>query len=298
MAAVKQCMVLIFLCCAVQGLNIVTSIPDIADIAKQIGREKVSVYSLAEGTEDIHFVRARSSFLPILNNADLLMSLGLLAEQRWLPDLARSARNRDIHPDASGWVEVYNGIVILETPDEMADSLLGHHLKGNPHYNNSPHTGPHMARNIYAAMVNAAPELQEYFYQNLQGYLQRLEKMNERLRAYGEPLRGLKIISYHADLAYFCEFYDMEMYATIEPRPGQSPNARHLALLVEKAREDSVDLVLYHQAQNSRIPNLVARRIGAPAVCFANMVGSRPEITSFIRLNEYNLRLMLEAIEE
>ena len=74
-------------------LNIVTSITDIADIAKNVGGDSVAVYSLAQGSEDMHKVRVRSSFLPKIKRADFVMSLGLFAESFWLKPLVSSARN-------------------------------------------------------------------------------------------------------------------------------------------------------------------------------------------------------------
>jgi zinc/manganese transport system substrate-binding protein len=278
-------------------LNIITSIPDIADIAQEIGGDKVHVFSLAQGSEDIHMVRARSSFLPKINRAHLVLSLGLLAEDRWFTPIVNASRNKRVKKGNPGWIEVYNGLDILEIPDNPAEQdHVGGHKHGNPHYNNGPYTGKYIARNIYDAYLTVDKKNQAYYEKRLNSYLQKLAMMEKRLKEKAAPLKGVHVISYHADLAYFCKFFGMIVTGCLEPKPGIPPNAKHLAKLVADAKRDGVKLVLFHQAQNPRLPEKIANRVGAKLVCFANMVKSRPEINSFIELQEYNLNLMLEAL--
>ena len=280
-------------------LHIITSIPDIADIAQNIGGDSVSVFSLARGSEDYHFVQAKSSFLPKINRAHLVFCLGLEAESFWLKPLVSSARNKTVKKGNPGWVEVYKGLDILEKPTEEGAKGLQHpggHRHGNPHYNNGPYAGKYMAKTIYEAYVRVDNENKEYYKTHYENYVQKLLDMEQGLLKKAALLNGVHVISYHADLAYFCNFYGMEVTGCLEPKPGIPPNSKHLAQLIAKAKKDKVKLVLYHQAQNPRLPQKVAKRVGAQTVCFANMVKSRPEIKSFIELQEYNLDLMLEAL--
>lgn len=295
----KNLLIVVLLAFTVSAkVRVVTSIPDIADIAKNVGRDSISVFSLARGTEDMHKVPAKSKFLPILNKADLVFSLGLLAEKQWLPNIVRSARNKKVQPGQKGWVEVYSGLEILEKPtDEKSKKAAGHHEKGNPHYNNSPHAGKFMAKNIYKALVRVDPEGQAYYKKNLLIYLKKLTLMEKRLKERGAILKGQQVISYHADLSYFCDFYGMKITGTLEVRPGVAPHTKHLASLTAKAKAEGVSLVLYHQAQNPKLPKIIAKKIGAKPICFANMVRSRPEIKNYLQLQEYNLNLMLEALQ-
>ena len=70
-----------------QQIRVVTTFPDLADITRQIGKELVSVESLATGVEDPHGVPMKPSFVPRLNRADLLILIGLDDEHSWLPAL-------------------------------------------------------------------------------------------------------------------------------------------------------------------------------------------------------------------
>ena len=70
--------------------------PDLADITRQIGKELVSVDSLATGVEDPHGVPMKPSFVPRLNRADVLVLTGLDDEHSWLPALLDVANNPKI----------------------------------------------------------------------------------------------------------------------------------------------------------------------------------------------------------
>ncbi len=277
-------------------LNVVASIPDLGAMAQRVGGDRIRLEVLASGREDLHGVPVRPSFIPRLNRADLLLSLGLDAEHAWLPALARESRNRRIMEHHEGWIEVHNGIEVLDIPVILGRSEGEQHPRGNPHYNVSPASGPVMVRNILAAFVHADPTNAGFYTERAEAYILELEAMASRLREEGKALQGIPIVSYHPDVSYIARFYGMEVVGSLEPKAGIEPTAGHLAGLAARAKAAGVKLVIYHQAQSGRLPARFADEIGASAVQFANMVGAKAEIRSFEDLQEYNLRLLLEAL--
>ena len=65
-------------------LMVIASIPDFADMAREIGGAHVTVESMANGTEDIHAVPVRPSLAAKLARADVLIEMGLENEHAWL----------------------------------------------------------------------------------------------------------------------------------------------------------------------------------------------------------------------
>jgi zinc/manganese transport system substrate-binding protein len=277
-------------------LSVVASIPDIGVMAGRIGGDRIHLETLASGREDLHGVPARPSFLPKLNRADILLTLGLDAEHAWLPALARESRNRDIMEDHKDWIEVYHGLQVLDVPRVISRAEGEQHPEGNPHYNVSPAAGPVMARNIADALIGADPSNAAFYEERTQSYIRELEESAGRLKDEGRELEGVAIVSYHPDVSYLAQFYGMDVIGSLEPKAGIEPTAGHLAELAERAMAADVRLVIYHQAQSSRLPEQFARKIGAVAVQFANMVGAKKEIRSFTDLQEHNLRVLLDAL--
>src|SRR5512133_1526246 len=69
------------------AFNVVASTQDLAAIAQEIGGDKISVESIANGYQDPHFVEAKPSFIIKLHPADLLIVVGRELEIGWLPPL-------------------------------------------------------------------------------------------------------------------------------------------------------------------------------------------------------------------
>src|SRR2546430_4932528 len=83
-------------------LKIVTTATDYADIAKQIGGDKVEVHSVMKGPENVHNVMAKPTEMVFLNQADLFVHSGLDTEP-WRDNLLRRARNPRANLGHPGW---------------------------------------------------------------------------------------------------------------------------------------------------------------------------------------------------
>ena len=97
-----------------QQIRVVATWPALADITKQIGKELVSVDSLATGVEDPHGVPMKPSFVPRLNRADVLVLIGLDDEHAWLPALLEVASNPKILLGRPGYIDCSVGVPVLE----------------------------------------------------------------------------------------------------------------------------------------------------------------------------------------
>src|SRR5688572_14260222 len=95
---------------AVAQLKVVTSTTDIADIARQVGGNKVTVRHIGEGYQDPHFIEPKPSFVLQLRDADVWAFVGLDLEIGWMRPLLDAARNPKIRSGAPGFVDVSRAI--------------------------------------------------------------------------------------------------------------------------------------------------------------------------------------------
>src|SRR6266404_3618587 len=101
-------------------LKIVTTAPDYADIAKQIGGDKVSTHSVMKGPENVHNVMAKPTEMVFLNQADLFVHSGLDTEP-WRDNLLRGARNPRIMFGHPGYVDMSENVPLKEVPTGKID---------------------------------------------------------------------------------------------------------------------------------------------------------------------------------
>src|SRR5882724_1161404 len=278
-------------------LKVVTTIPDLADMTRQIGGDQVDVTSLATGVEDIHAVPMKPSFAVRLNRADAVVLLGLEAEHAFLPALLEAARNPKILRDAPGYIDCSTYITPLEVPNRIDRALGDQHPMGNPHYNADPVMAKEAARAIADGLSRLRPEHETDFKKNLAAFEEKLDAAIARWEREAAPLRGKKLVSYHPDLIYFAERFGMEPVGTIEIRAGVDPTPGHIADLEERMRREKVDLVVRELHYPAGLAETVARATGAKLVELPVMVGGVPEAKDYISFIDYNVRTMLRAAQ-
>ena len=278
-------------------LVVVTSIPDFADIAHEIGGAHITVESLAKGTEDPHGVPVRPSLAVRLAHADALIEMGLEMEHAWLPALVDAANNPKIKAGHEGDIVASEGIVPLDVPIVVSRTEGEQHPEGNPHFNVGPASGRIFATNICSGLSRLAPEYKEDFSKNLKRYVDMLSKKESEWHAAGVKLKGIKFVSYHPDMAYLADYFSMEQAGTLEPKPGIPPSASHTASLIQTMKSQGVKLILREPQYSDRLANEVAAQTGAKVVKIAIMVNGVSEAKTWIAMIDTNIKALLEALK-
>ena len=282
---------------AADKIKVVATIPDLADLTKQIGGDLVDVSSLATGVEDIHGVPMKPSFAILMNQADAVVLLGLEAEHAFLPALLEAARNPKILRDAPGYIDCSVYVTPLEVPNRIDRALGDQHPMGNPHYNLDPVSMKKAARAIADGLGRNYPEDRMTFQKNLKEYLAKLDAAIAKWEQEAAPLKGKKLVSYHPDMIYFTERFGMEAVGTIELRAGIPPTPGHIVDLEEMMRREKVDIVVRESHYPAGLAETIAQHTGAKLVDLPYMVGAVPEAKDYIALIDYDLRTMLKAVQ-
>src|SRR5438445_10366340 len=277
-------------------LKVVTTIPDLADMTRQIGGDQVDVTSLATGVEDIHAVPMKPSFAVRLNRADAVVLLGLEAEHAFLPALLEAARNPKILRDAPGYIDCSVYVTPLEVPTRIDRALGDQHPMGNPHINLDPVLGKAMVRAIADGLSRNFPEDAATFHKNAAAYNATLDEAIARWRREAAPLKGKKLVSYHPDMIYFAERFGMEPFGTIEIRPGVDPTPGHIAELKRRMLKEHVEVVVRERHYPAGLAETIARETGAKLVELPAMTGGVPEARDYISFIDYNVRTMVRAV--
>jgi zinc/manganese transport system substrate-binding protein len=280
-----------------QRIRVITTIPDLADITRQIGRELVTVESLTRGVEFMHAVPVRPSFVPKLNQADVLVVMGLDLEVSWLPALLEVASNAKILPGQTGYIDCSIGVSVAEVPRTVDRSEGDVHPRGNPHYNLDPVNGKVMARNIADGLSRNYPQHKAVFDKNLQSYLAELSKAVARWEGMAAPLKGIKIVAYHQDWSYFANRFGMQIIGSIETKPGIEPTPNHLIALTQRMQQEKAQVIIYGP-QSDRFPRQLAGQTGANVARLQSTAGALPETDTYIKFIDYNLRSLLAAAKK
>jgi zinc/manganese transport system substrate-binding protein len=282
---------------AAKKIRIVTTIPDLADITKQVVGDLADVTSIATGVEDIHAVPMKPSFAVTLNRADVIILVGLEAEHAFLPALLEASRNPKIQRDQPAYIDCSVYVTPLEVPTRLDRSLGDIHPMGNPHFNLDPGNGKNIVRAIVDGLSRNYPENAATFKKNGDAYNAKLDEAIARWQREAAPLKGKKFVTYHPDMIYFAERFGMIQFGTIEIRPGIDPTPAHVADLIERMRQNKVDLVIRELHYPAGLASTVAQSTGAKLVEIPAMVRGVPDAKDYISFIDYNVRTLVNAVK-
>jgi zinc/manganese transport system substrate-binding protein len=282
---------------AAAKLNVVASLPDVADVAAQIGGDRVSVVTIAAGTQDPHKVPVKPSFVTKLNRADALVVQGLGLEHAFVPALLEAARNAKIMPGAPGYIDASLYVQPLEVPTSQNRSQGELHPLGNPHYNLDPEQARPMARAIAEGLARVDPAGAADYQEGLKRFLARLDQKIPELMAIAAPLKGVKAISYHQDLVYLAARYGIDLVGTIETKPGVPATPGHHEELMQTMQREKVQLVIREVSYDPGLGKSLAEKTGARLVTISALAGGLGK-PGYLESLQANLEALVAALKQ
>lgn len=279
------------------AVKVVTTLPDLAAIASDIGGNAVDATAIAKGYQDPHFVEAKPSYLLKLRNADLFVQIGLELEVGWAPSLLTNARNSKILPGNPGFLDVSKGCDVLQKISGGVDRSVGDvHPFGNPHYWLDPENGRMIARAIAEKLSELDPSNAAQYKNNLAAFETKLTAKEKEWEALAAPLKGRQIVTYHNSWPNFAKRFGVDVVAYVEPKPGIPPSPAHVKSLIDRIKTDKIPLILMEPYFDAKLPEKIAKDSGAKLVVFPPSVGAKPEIKTYFDLFDYDLKLLNQTL--
>jgi zinc/manganese transport system substrate-binding protein len=282
-----------------EKLKVVTTIQDLASLTKEVGGDKVDVVSIARGYQDPHFVEPKPSFLMLLKNADLLEAVGLELEIGWLPPLLDQSRNDRIRPGQKGYLDLSNGVEILDRPTGTVNRSMGDvHPLGNPHYWLDPANAVRIAIQIERKLAELRPADTAYFEGRLNTFKLHINEANKKWMAELAPFRGAKIVTYHNSWPNFARHFGLNVVGYVEPKPGVPPSPSHTFELINQMKAQGVKAIVMEPYFDSKTPQSIAERTGANLVIlYPSVGGGKSGTDDYFSLFDTNLANLKKALK-
>lgn len=274
-------------------LNILSTVPEWAALAQEIGGAKVKVTSATSGKQDPHHIEARPSLVARARNADLVLSTGAELETGWLPVVLRESGNARVQPGQPGNFEAARYVTMLEIPARLDRSEGDVHAAGNPHIQTDP-------RNFFRVAEALAARMSELDSANNAIYAAGLVIFSERWRAaiarwesQAAPLRGANVVAQHSSFTYMNNWLGLRQIATLEPKPGVEPSVAHLGEVVAQTAGKNVRLVLRAAYNSSRPAEWYSQQSHVPVAVLPFTVGGDDKATNLYTLFDVTIARLL-----
>ncbi len=287
------------------ALRVVGSSTDLTAIAKEIGKDRISVYAPFPGYQEpeLWVEEVFPSWIVKAARADMYIRIGLFADV-WAEALITDARNPRIDPGAPGHVDASEGVRVLEVPSGSVSRSLGEiHIQGNPHYLLDPLNAKVVADNILRSFVAIAPEDAAFFEANAADFKRRIDEALPKWLEMAAPLRGMKLAAYHKTWSYFVDRFGLDVVGYVEPKPGIEPSPQDIRNLTSSMVREKARLIIHAPVYNPKLPKAVARqvseRLGQPVkvLKLPAHVGGVREVKSYFELFPFVIQALIEELK-
>lgn len=269
-------------------LRVVTTIPDLATLAQNVGGNLIEVKSIARGDQDPHYLEPKPSYAVLLNRADLLIEVGLDLEVGWLPVLLTQSRNSKIQFGQKGHLTATEGVPILEIPSGKIDRSMGDiHPMGNPHYWMNPKNGLIIAKGIADRLGELDPANTIVYVENFRKwestFLKRIAQWEKEIA----PFRGRTVITHHKSFSYFVDWAELKVAGLIEPKPGIPPTPSHILSLIDLIKREKIRLIITENYYDPKPARELSEKTGAKFLILPTSVGGDVGVKSYEDLFQF-----------
>jgi zinc/manganese transport system substrate-binding protein len=257
---------------AFAGLNVVATLPWIGSLAKEIGKDNVTVTTLIKPSQDPHFAEAKPSMILAARKADILMYNGVDLEIGYLPLVLQSARNPKIVPGKPGNFDCSGFVRIIDRQTAVDRSMGDVHPLGNPHYHFSTANILRVAEGMANTMAALDGANGDAYRANFKNFANRFNEHQKKWK--GVNLKGKRYVVYHKMFGYLERDCGFMITDYIEAKPGIPPSASHIERLIAEMKSSRPDGILVTPAHGLKEAESLAAKTGVKVIIIPQDVGS------------------------
>lgn len=270
-------------------LKIVTSTTILADLASQIGGDRVHVQSLLPANADPHDYEPSPDDVIAIEDADLVILHGLQLDT-WVDPLVESAQT-----DAP--------VIVATQGIETIGSDDSHFSDGDPHVWFDPMRVKTMVANIQSALAAIDADGADLYRQRLDAYDTALDQLDGEIRQRIDllPEDRRVLVTNHDALEYYADRYGLTIVGTVIPGLDSrtEPSAKEIAELIDQIQKDGVQVIFVENTVSPALADSLASDAGirvAPEL-FTDSLGDKDSgADTYIGLMQTDTKIIVENL--
>ena len=259
---------------ALAGVSVVATLPWIGSLARELGKDKVSVTVLVKPAQDAHMIEAKPSMILAARKADIIMYGGLDLEIGYLPLIVESSKNPKIMPGQIGNFDCSQFVTVVEKPTTVDRGMGDVHPLGNPHYHFSPSNILRVAEGMSRFFAEADKANADFYLANYKAFAGRMKEKEKEWHAV--PLKGKKFIAYHKYFEYLAPEFGFQIVGYLEAKPGIPPSAAHIEELIQYMKNTQLAGILISPVYSLKEAEFLSAKTGVKVIVLPHDVGSMP----------------------
>jgi ABC-type Zn uptake system ZnuABC Zn-binding protein ZnuA len=267
-------------------LRVVATTTQVADLAANVGGDRVQVTSLLKPGIDPHDYEPSPADIDAIAHADLVLENGVGLEA-WLGDTI----------DSSG----FDGPVV-DTSQGVRLRMAGG--AADPHIWQDPRNAERMAANIERGLAAAEPSAATTFQANLAAYTRQLQALDSEVQRQIDSLANKKLVTNHDAFGYYIDRYRLQLVGSVIPSFDTSAelSGRDIRDLVAKIKATRVKAIFSETSLPPRTAETIGREAGVKVVTgedalYGDTLGPRgSDGDTYIKMIRHNTRTIVSNL--
>lgn len=277
---------------AASALQIFACEPEWGSLVAEIAGSEADVTVATTAFQDPHRLQARPSLIAAARSTDLVICSGADLEVGWLPLLLRRAGNSAIQIGNPGYFLAADFVRRLEIPAMIDRSQGDVHPQGNPHIHLHPRNIARVATALSDRLADLDPQNAAMYRANAADFLERWDAATAAWELRAETLRGMKLVSHHRSFSYLAAWLDLDIVATLEPKPGIPVSGAQLARLLEQLIPDPPQGIIRAPFENEKPSLWLSKRLEVAEITLPFTIGGTAAANDLFTLYEETIRLL------
>ena len=224
-----------------ETIKIYTTFYPLYDFTKKIVQDKAEVVNLTPAGVEPHDFELSPKQVAKLYDADIFIFLGDAMEP-WAKKLQNQLSSKGITV-----IEVGEGLIQDDDPHIWLDPILA----------------KEMAQRIYYGVISVDRDGEDFYTQNLEGVLNKLDELDQSFAKAFSPGEKGKIITDHAILGYLAKRYNFEARAITGLSPQEEPTPKTLAELATFCKTNDIKYIFTQRGESTKLSETLAHEVEA-----------------------------------
>jgi len=268
--------------------------PEWASLIQELAGKKATTTVATSAFQDPHRLQAKPSLIAAVRSADMVICTGADLEIGWLPLLLRRAGNPGIQPGSPGNFMAADYVRKLEIPKLVDRSQGDIHPQGNPHIHLDPRNIRRISVALAQRLIDLDPANATYYETRQAEFLSRWNQAIDVWEQRSGSLAGLRLVSNHRSFSYLAAWLDINIVATLEPKPGIPASGAHLAALLEQLSLDPPAAVIRTPYANEKPSRWLSARLEIPEIILPYTVNGADNVTDLYSLFDESITMLQE----
>jgi zinc/manganese transport system substrate-binding protein len=279
------------------ALNVFACEPEWAALIKELAPDDLDLVVATSAFQDPHNLQARPSLIAAVRNADMIICTGADLEIGWLPLLLRRAGNSKIQVGSAGHFLAADFVRKLEIPKTVDRSQGDIHPQGNPHIHLHPRNIERVAKALADRLGQIEPAKSEIYDSRADEFIIRWAAARETWEEQALPLAGLRLVSHHRSFSYLADWLNLDIVATLEPKPGIPASGAQLSKLLEQLTPHPPQGIIRAPFENEKPALWLSDRLDVVRIDLPYTVGGNDQAFDLFSLYAETIRMLLEITE-